>query len=349
VGYCFRCCVAEKHGNLGDNCIILGPFVHNIDPIIFSIAGVHLWWYGLSFTLGFLNAHVFLRRNRERAGLSLAAVYDLTLFLAIGILIGGRALVVINNEWPFYREHIELIPAIWVGGFATHGLIFGGSCGVILFCIIYKVPFRPILDLLAISAAIILGFGRIGNFIDGQIFGSLADVPWAVKFPNIEGFRHPVVLYDGLKNFLLVPFLLWLRSRDLPPGRLAVIFVILYAGLRIPIDLLREYPISTLGLPTGQTLNLAMLAFGLLALVINIYRSRPGTDSKPTVRTDTNRNLLGWRRVAFVICCTVPLVIPSDATRDIPATYGARHQGLQYSRMYPPIAADLARAAEEEK
>ncbi len=197
---------------------MFGPFVHNIDPIIFSIYGVHFWWYGLSFTLGFLNAHLFLRRNRESVGLSLPAVYDLTLFLAIGILVGGRALVVINNEWDFYREHLLLIPSIWVGDFATHGLILGGAASVIIFCLIYRAPLRPIFDLLAISAAIILGFGRIGNFIDGQIFGSLSDVAWAVKFPNVEGFRHPVVLYDGLKNFLLVPFLLWVRSRGIPPG-----------------------------------------------------------------------------------------------------------------------------------
>ena len=89
-----------------------GPFVHNIDPVIVTIAGVHLWWYGLSFTLGFLNAHMFLRRNRSRVALSLTEVYDLTLLLAVGTLIGGRALVVINNEWEFYRDHLLLIPSI---------------------------------------------------------------------------------------------------------------------------------------------------------------------------------------------------------------------------------------------
>lgn len=70
---------------------MLGPFSHEIDPITLSIDGVHLWWYGLSFTQGFLNAHFFLRRNRERVGLSLAAVYDTTLFLAVGVM-AGRSL-----------------------------------------------------------------------------------------------------------------------------------------------------------------------------------------------------------------------------------------------------------------
>jgi phosphatidylglycerol:prolipoprotein diacylglycerol transferase len=327
---------------------LFGPFVHDIDPVLFSVGGVHFWWYGLSFTLGFFNAHLFLRRNRKRVDLSLRGVYDLTLFLAFGILIGGRALVVINNEWPFYREHLELIPAIWVGGFATHGLILGGAAGVLLFCWLYKVPFRPVLDLLAISAAIILAFGRVGNFIDGQIYGSLTEVPWAVKFPVIEGFRHPVVLYDGLKNLLLVPILLGLRYYcNLPPGRLAIIFVILYAGLRIPIDTLREYPISMWGVPTGQMLNIIMVGIGLAALGVNIYRSKDAVE--PPRETSIHESRVGVRPYALAAICLSVLVIPSDATRDVPATYGQRHAGLVHSPMYPPIADDLARAAEEEK
>ena len=332
---------------MGLSTTMFGPFVHNIDPIIFSVRGVHFWWYGLSFTLGFLNVHLFLRRNREGVGLSLPSVYDLTLFLAIGVLIGGRALVVINNEWAFYREHLLLIPSIWIGGFATHGLIFGGAVGVIIFCLIYRAPFRRILDLLAISAAIILGFGRIGNFIDGQIFGTLTDAPWGVKFPHVEGFRHPVVLYDGLKNFLLVPLLLWVRSRGVPPGRVAALFVILYALLRIPIDLLREYPISMWGLPTGQTLNMIMVLIGVILLGINFYRARwHKAEALPPKTIDGSQAGLGWRRIALFVCCIIPLVIPSDATRDVPATYGDRHQGLEYSWMYPRIAEDLERSAD---
>ena len=329
---------------------MVGPFVHNIDPIIFTVFGVHIWWYGLSFTLGFLNAHIFLRRNRDRVGLSLPHVYDLTIFLALGILVGGRALVVINNEWEFYRDHLLLIPSIWVGGFASHGLIFGGAAGVLLFCYFYSVPFRKVLDLLAISAAIILGFGRIGNFIDGQIFGSLTELPWGVQFPNVEGFRHPVVLYDGLKNFLLVPFLLCVRSRGVPPGRIAAIFVIAYAALRIPIDLLREYPTSMWGLPNGQMLNILMVVVGIIALFINIYAARRSTHGRETaVKVDGNTSGLGIRRFALITLCIVPLVIPSDATRDVPATYGERHPGLEHSWMYPNIADALAEAEREKE
>ncbi len=315
-----------------------GPFVHHIDPIIASVGGVHLWWYGLSYALGFLNAHLFLRRNRARLGLSLGEVYDLTIFLAVGVLIGGRSLVVFNNEWAYYGEHLSLIPAIWLGGLATHGLIVGGAVGVFAFCLLYHKPFRPIFDALAIAAALILGCGRIGNFIDGQIVGSLTTVPWAVQFPEADGFRHPVVLYDGLKNFCLVPLLLWVRRRGAPPGRLAALFVVLYPALRIPIDLLRQYPITLLGLPTGQTFNIAMTALGAILLLRNWLRRPEPRDEDPSAPDHVPPGVgLGWRRAAFAACLAVALVIPSDATRDIPARYGARHRGLGYSSMYPRI------------
>ena len=313
------------------------PFlVHRIDPIIGTVFGLHMWWYGLSYTLGFLNAHLFLRRQRAQLGLSLRSVYSLTLCLALGVLAGGRALVVFNHEWTFYREHLVLVPAIWLGGMATHGILAGGCLGVLGCCAWRRLPFRIVFDALAIPAAAIMGFGRIGNFIDGQIVGSVTSVPWAIQFPEAEGFRHPVVLYDGLKNFLLIPILLWARRRGMPPGRLAALFVVLYAGLRIPIDLLRDYPINALGLPTGQGFNILMTMGGLMLLARNYWRERAGA-SAATAPIDEPPATPGWRVPALVVTLAVSLIIASDATRDIPKVYGERHPGLSYSSLYPAI------------
>jgi phosphatidylglycerol:prolipoprotein diacylglycerol transferase len=337
---------------------MFGPWVHDIDPIIATIGGLHLWWYGLSYSLGFLNAHLFLRRNRARLGLSLLDVYDLSLLIGVGVLAGGRSLVVFRHEWSFYRDHLALVPAVWLGGLATHGLIIGGLAGVFLFCIVRRRPFRPIFDALAIPAAVILGCGRIGNFIDGQIVGSVTTLPWGVAFPEADGFRHPVVLYDGLKNFLIVPILMWVQRRGVPPGRIASLFVLLYAGLRIPIDMLREYPISFLWLPAGQTFNVLMALAGLALLVKNwlwppqaldalvgpTFRSGVTPELKlgPTGATSTQRVPL--RSCAFATIVAVALVIPSDATRDIPARYGRRHAGLAYSAVYPHIGIEPQQA-----
>jgi phosphatidylglycerol:prolipoprotein diacylglycerol transferase len=330
-----------------------GPYVHQIDPIIATVAGVHLWWYGLSYSLGFLNAHLFLRRSRMRLGVSLNDVYDLSLLLAIGVLIGGRSLVVFRHEWSFYRDHASLIPAIWLGGLATHGLIAGGFIGVLVFCVLRRRPFRPIFDALAIPAAVILGCGRIGNFIDGQIVGSVTSLPWGMQFPDADGFRHPVVLYDALKNFAIVPALLWVRRRRVPPGRIAALFVLLYAGLRIPIDMLREYPISFLYLPAGQTFNVLMALVGAALLLKNWLlppraeahlntRASGGGKLAPTGAAGTQG--LAVRRFAFAAVMALALVIPSDATRDVSARYGKRHQGLEQSAIYPPLGVEPQQA-----
>jgi phosphatidylglycerol:prolipoprotein diacylglycerol transferase len=313
-------------------------FVHRIDPILGTIFGVHVWWYGLSYSVGFLNAYLFLRRRRESLGLSERSLYTLVFGLAVGVLLGGRSLVVFANEWDFYRDHPTLIPAVWIGGLATHGLVIGGTTAVMVFCLLFRRPFRQILDVLAIAAALILGFGRIGNFIDGQIVGIVTTVPWAVKFPDAEGFRHPVVLYDGLKNFLLVPVLLRVHRSGVPAGRVAALFLLLYPTLRIPIDVLRDYPITTWGLPAGQTYNLVMGGAGLL-LVLKSWlmpgRSGPTPFDPPAAP--------GWQRWAFAGLVAGALVIPSDATRDVPEEYGRRHAGLEHSAIYPDLPDDLSR------
>ena len=311
----------------------MGPWVHNIDPIIGTVCGLHLWWYRLSYSLGFFNAHLFFMRQRRELGLSTREVYELSLLLSMGVLIGGRLLVV-NNERSFYRDNLDLIPAVWLGGMATHGLIIGGFAGVALFCLVRRKPLLVMLDAMAIPAALILCVGRIGNFIDGQIVGSVTSVPWAVKFPDAEFFRHPVVLYDGLKNLLIVPVLMYARRRGVPPGGLAARFLFLYAFPRIFIDYFREYPLTLLGLPSGQTMNILLSAAGLALMWRN--RRRPMARITVPIARE-NPSGLWWRRTLFALVVLGSMVIASDATRDIPSRYGKRHPGLEYSGIYPHI------------
>jgi phosphatidylglycerol:prolipoprotein diacylglycerol transferase len=320
---------------------IIGPYIHNIDPVIGTILGVHIWWYGLSYTLGFLNVFLFMRRRLDQFDLTEKSAYNLCILLAIGVLLGGRLVEVIFYEWPFYHEHIQLIPAYWLGGMATHGILLGGLIGIWVFARLHGKPFLSVTDMFAIPGAIIMGVARLGNFIDGQIVGSVTSVPWAVKFPDAEGFRHPVVLYDAVKNLLIVPVLLCAEKRQLPQGVRTGIFLFLYAFLRIFVDIFREYPTNLLGLATGQVLNIAFSLIGLGLICVPLWRSRGSSEASQKPLVDTHEVLtaagLRWRRLVFAALLLFSLVMPSDWTQDVPSRYGKRHPSLHYSAVYPKI------------
>jgi phosphatidylglycerol:prolipoprotein diacylglycerol transferase len=320
---------------------ILGPYVHRIDPIIGTIFCVHLWWYGLSYTLGFLNAHMFIKRRRDQLGFSMRSVYDLSLLLSVGVLLGGRFVEVAFYEWPFYREHLHLIPAYWLGGMATHGLLFGGLIGVWVFSRLQDKPFLGMTDALAIPAAVIMGLGRIGNFIDGQIVGSVTTAWWAVKFPDADGFRHPVVLYDGLKNLLIVPVLFWVEKHQPAQGVRTGIFLFLYGFLRIFVDVFREYPTSLLGLATGQILNIGFSILGLCLIFVPLWKGRGKSKALTAPSINSQKDLaftsLRWQRNIFAALLLFSLIMPSDWTQDVAARYGKRHPCVNNSVIYPKI------------
>ena len=317
---------------------MLGPYVHDIDPIIGTIFGVHLWWYGFSYTLGFFNAFKFIGRRRTKLAITDAEVYQLTILIAVGVLIGGRAVEVVFYEWQFYREHLELIPAYWLGGMASHGLLLGGLAAVWIFCRMTGKPFMMMTDHLAAPASFILGAGRIGNFIDGHILGSVTSVQWAVKFPDAEGFRHPVVLYDGIKNILIIPVLILIGRRNPPHGLVTGLFLFLYSFFRIPVDIFREYPTSLLGLATGQALNIALSVVGLAIMTSVCALPRESErEIAPAVEVETE---ITWQRPMLIALLLFCLVMPSDWTQNVPDRYGERHRGLEHSVVYPDIQSD---------
>jgi phosphatidylglycerol:prolipoprotein diacylglycerol transferase len=321
--------------------VMMGPYTHRIDPIIADLGGVYLWWYGLSYTLGFLQLFLFTRRHRRELRMTRSEVFVLALTLAAGVLVGGRVIEVSFDEWDFYRRHPGLIPAFWLGGMATHGLLIGAATGAWLFAYLYRKPFLQLADALVIPGAFLMGMGRIGNFIDGQIVGSVTDVWWAVQFPDADGYRHPVVLYDGAKNLMLVPYLLYVRRHSTTPGATAARFVFWYAFPRLFIDLFRDYPTHRLALGTGQTLNLVMTGLGVVLLVRSRLRRlgrlaplRDYPDPGAAAADAPPRPALPFAFAALLIFC---LIIPSNWTQDVPAHYGTRHQGLRYSWLYPQI------------
>jgi len=217
---------------------------------------------------------------------------------------------------------------------ATHGLILGGLAGVVIFCLLRRKPMLVMLDALAIPAALILCVGRIGNFIDGQIVGTVTDVPWAVKFPDADGFRHPVVLYDGLKNLLIVPVLMHARRRGVPRagsrrascsstpscGSSSTTSASTPDAARPAVRSDDEHP----DVGGGRRAALAQPSTAMARITL--------PQARRTRRPVVARALFAWVVLGS-------MVIASDATRDIAARYGPRHPGLAPSRMYPAIPA----------
>lgn len=313
-----------------------GPFIHNIDPIFGKIGGLYLWWYGLSYTLGFLGVFFWLRRKRDILTMDMKEVYDLTIILAIGVLVGGRGVEVIFYEWAYYGTHLWHIPAVWLGGMSTHGILLGGILGILLYCRVYRRNFFEIGDVLAIAAAYIMGVGRIGNFIDGQIVGSVTDGWWGVQFPDLDGYRHPVVLYDGIKNLLLIPFLILIRNTNPPRGVITAHFILWYGFLRIFVDFFREYRTDFYGFPPGQEFNIFMTLIG--AVMLFVFYKKKGTAYLAAQHRQKKPGAPLWpRRIVFALLLFIPTVIPSDWTQDVPERYGNRHEGLTHSTIYPII------------
>ena len=195
-------------------------------------------------------------------------------------------------------------------------------------------------DELVIPGSFLMGAGRIGNFIDGQIVGSLTDGWWGVKFPDAPGFRHAVVLYDGIKNIILGLFLLRVREKIATPGATAARFVFWYSFSRIFIDLFRDYPTHRLAIGTGQTLNILMASAGVVLLVRSRMRRQgrlAGYPSDEDGGVVEERRAHWTQRVAYVCLLLFCLTLPSNWTQDIPARYGERHPGLEHSWLYPEI------------
>lgn len=307
-------------------------FVHNINPLLAEIFGVKLWYYGLTYSLGFVGVYLWFKRAQRRLKWADREVYDLSILVSLGILLFARTVEIVFYEWSYYLQHPSQVLSYWRGGMSSHGVLLGGTLGIWLFSRWRGRSFLEIVDEVVIPAAILMGVGRIGNFIDGNIVGYPTDVWWAVKFPDAEGFRHPVTLYDALKNFLMIPLLLAVRQTASPGrGVLLAHFVFWYGFGRFFVDYFRQYPVEVFGLPPGQHFNLLMAIGGLGLLIWFARRGRcqDAGETRAADREDTSgiqmcaqgpgsRNI-GWslwlRRLAFVALLLFPLVIPTDWTR----------------------------------
>jgi phosphatidylglycerol:prolipoprotein diacylglycerol transferase len=257
----------------------------DFNPVAFRIGPLAVRWYGLMYLVGFL-LFGWLGRVRAREawrGISVQDVDDLLFWGVFGVIVGGRLGYVLLYKPGDYLQHPLEIFMLWHGGMASHGGIIGVIIVMWLFARSRGKSFFTVADFVVPLIPLALAAGRLGNFINGELWGRPADPnvwPWAMVFPQAhDGIaRHPSQLYQLALEGLLLFVILWLYSRrPRPPGTVASLFLIGYGTLRFIAEFARE-PDEFLGLPLwnlsmGQWLSLPMIVIGLAMMVVFLRRA----------------------------------------------------------------------------
>lgn len=252
-----------------------------IDPVIIQVGPLAVRWYGLMYLLGFGAAYlVILHLSRLRSlALNKDGVADLLFYAVLGVVLGGRLGYVLFYNPAQYLAHPLEVFAVWQGGMSFHGGLLGVICAALLFCRRRKLPVLLTGDVLVASATIGLGLGRLGNFINAELWGRVTDLPWGMVFPGGGPLpRHPSQLYEAALEGPLLFFILYLlHRRKVPEGVTFFSFFIGYGLFRFLVEFVRQ-PDAHLGFlwggaTMGQLLSLPMIAFGLSGCVV-LYRRR---------------------------------------------------------------------------
>lgn len=242
-------------------------FTHNIDPTLFSIGPFEIRYYGLVYVIGFLLIYYILSKKRQELKLTKKDIDNLVLYLILAVVVGSRLFEVLIWNPAYYFANPLKIFAIWEGGMALHGGIIAICLVGYYFCKKKKISFAKLADILVIPAVFILALGRIANFINAELVGIITNLPWCVKFPNIEGCRHPVQLYGAAGRFVLFGYLIALKKlKKFKDGFLFWNFILFMAIGRFFCDFLRQDP-RLLGLSMGQYLSIIMFAIASYVLI----------------------------------------------------------------------------------
>jgi phosphatidylglycerol:prolipoprotein diacylglycerol transferase len=265
-----------------------------ISPDIVRFGPFALRWYGLMYVVGYV-VGIGIARRRVRRGLvpfDERAIDTLVGYVVIGMLVGARVIYVFVYGRAQYAAHPLDAFAIWHGGLSFHGAVLGMVAACVLFARRHHIPFWTVADTLALGGAPGLFFGRLGNFINAELYGRPTSVPWAMVFPTdpLRIPRHPSQLYEALAEGIVLFLILRTLERHAVqsgwyrPGLLAGVFLVGYGIVRFLIEFTRQ-PDAQLGFilgpfSMGQLLSSMMIAAGLIVLTL-VNRRRSSSQSEP--------------------------------------------------------------------
>ena len=270
-----------------------------IDPVIVQVGPLAVRWYGVMYLLGFTISYFLVKKQIKESLLNAPGKDEgpekllerefqhldgLMLYLVTGVILGGRLGYVLFYNLSWFLEHPSEIIATWHGGMSFHGGTAGALAAGYIYCRLHGTEFLKWADRFTVTAPIGLGLGRLGNFINGELYGRVTDVPWAMVFPFSDGRpRHPSQLYEALLEGVLLFAILWpVRNKKWPDGRKTALFLVGYSVCRVIVEFFRE-PDQQLGfvlgnwITMGQLLSAAFMAAGALLWVMAGHKPRSAT------------------------------------------------------------------------
>ncbi len=271
-----------------------------IDPVLVTIGGLKIHWYGIMIAIGLYAGIQVGLREATRRGINRDQLMNVALLAAVLGIVGGRLYYVVQNNPSFYVHHPTEIIAVWQGGMAFFGAMFGGLVAVAISSWRWHIPFWDLLDVGAIGMTIGQTIGRIGNIINGDIVGYKTN-GWGFEYTNPNTFGplnvpvQPASLYELLISLALFVLLWNLRTRVHPAGMLAMIYIVLYGVSQFFIFFLRDNIVILGGLKQAQVTSLVVIALTLpvIAYLLRSERLAGHRDVQPAEARPTAEEVPG--------------------------------------------------------
>ena len=250
-------------------------FTNNFDPVAFQIFSIEIRWYSLAYIIGILigwtlSKKIFIKNSKINESFD-----DYITYLIVGIIIGGRLGYVVFYNLNYYIINFFDILKIWEGGMSFHGGLIGIVVASIIFAKRHNQNAFIYMDIVALVAPIGIFFGRLANFINSELYGITTDVPWSVKFIQIDDLgRHPSQLYEAaFEGIILFVILLYFRRKNFleKPGKISGLFLIFYSIFRFFIEFFRM-PDEQIGylifnLTMGQIISFVFFLIGIYLII----------------------------------------------------------------------------------
>lgn len=245
----------------------------SIDPVIFELGPLSVRWYGMMYLVGFIAAYLLAHKRLSNTNWSKEQLSDLLFWSFVGVIVGGRVGYVFFYQFGMFLDNPLYLFKVWTGGMSFHGGLLGVLTALFWQAKRMGATFLQVGDFVAPLVPIGLGAGRIGNFLNAELWGRTTDVPWAIIFPNAGNVaRHPSQLYEFALEGVVLFIILWLYSaKPKPTGSVGGVFLLGYGSFRFFVEYFREpdahIGLYQLGLSQGQLLCIPMIVLGVFLVV----------------------------------------------------------------------------------